>query len=130
MIHHQSPGAYWSGKLICPWSFINCMNRIMADAYLESICWTDTWYLSWISGFVLKLWQNYAIKYSLSLCEWLSIDNYSCMVKNMQLDYAARDKDGPQVWQCYENIVVAVNDILSRIEWSLFFWYWRLTCSW
>ena len=37
------------------------------------------------------------------------------MVKNTQLDYAARDKDGPQVWQCYKNIVVAVNDILSRI---------------
>lgn len=32
-----------------------------------------------------------------------------------RLDYAARDKDAPQVWQCYENIVVAVNDILSRI---------------
>ncbi|XP_061339127.1 psbQ-like protein 3, chloroplastic [Gastrolobium bilobum] len=32
-----------------------------------------------------------------------------------RLDYAARDKDEPQVWQCYENIVVAVNDILSRI---------------
>lgn len=35
--------------------------------------------------------------------------------KIMQLDYAARDKDGPEVWQRYENIVVAVNDILSRI---------------
>jgi hypothetical protein len=33
----------------------------------------------------------------------------------MQLDYAARDKDVAEVWQRYENIVVAVNDILSRI---------------
>jgi hypothetical protein len=33
----------------------------------------------------------------------------------MQLDYAARDQDGPEVWQRYENIVVAVNEILSRI---------------
>ncbi|KAK7333065.1 hypothetical protein VNO80_29825 [Phaseolus coccineus] len=32
-----------------------------------------------------------------------------------RLDYAARDRDGPQVWQCYENIVVAVNDIISRL---------------
>ncbi|RDX60592.1 PsbQ-like protein 3, chloroplastic, partial [Mucuna pruriens] len=41
---------------------------------------------------------------------------YSTLFNNVtRLDYAARDKDGPQVWQCYENIVVAVNDILSRI---------------
>ncbi|TKY47325.1 PsbQ protein 3 [Spatholobus suberectus] len=41
---------------------------------------------------------------------------YSTLFNNVtKLDYAARDKDGPQVWQCYENIVVAVNDILSRI---------------
>lgn len=33
----------------------------------------------------------------------------------MQLDYAARDKDGPEVWKRYENIVVTMNDILSRI---------------
>ncbi|KAK7290296.1 hypothetical protein RIF29_04607 [Crotalaria pallida] len=32
-----------------------------------------------------------------------------------RLDYAARAKDGPQVWQCYENIVGAVSDILTRI---------------
>ncbi|KAK7305606.1 hypothetical protein VNO77_43512 [Canavalia gladiata] len=41
---------------------------------------------------------------------------YSTLFNNVtRLDYAARDKDGPQVWQCYDNIVVAVNDILSRI---------------
>ncbi|CAJ1960707.1 unnamed protein product [Sphenostylis stenocarpa] len=41
---------------------------------------------------------------------------YSTLFNNVtRLDYAARDKDGPQVWECYENIVVAVNDILSRI---------------
>ncbi|RZB81098.1 psbQ-like protein 3, chloroplastic isoform X1 [Glycine soja] len=41
---------------------------------------------------------------------------YSTLFNNVtRLDYAARDKDGPQVWQCYKNIVVAVNDILSRI---------------
>ncbi|XP_019439543.1 PREDICTED: psbQ-like protein 3, chloroplastic isoform X2 [Lupinus angustifolius] len=41
---------------------------------------------------------------------------YSTLFNNVsRLDYAARDKDGPQIWQCYENIVLAVNDILSRI---------------
>jgi len=35
--------------------------------------------------------------------------------ETLQLDYAARDRDGAQVWQCYENIVVAVNDIISRL---------------
>ncbi|KAK7301966.1 hypothetical protein RJT34_12843 [Clitoria ternatea] len=41
---------------------------------------------------------------------------YAYLFNNVtRLDYAARDKDGPQVWQCYENIVVAVNDFLSRI---------------
>ncbi|XP_062101186.1 psbQ-like protein 3, chloroplastic [Humulus lupulus] len=32
-----------------------------------------------------------------------------------KLDYAARDKDAFRVLQCYDNIVVAINDILSRI---------------
>uniref|UniRef100_A0A0F7GXW0 PQL-like protein n=1 Tax=Monsonia marlothii TaxID=163685 RepID=A0A0F7GXW0_9ROSI len=31
------------------------------------------------------------------------------------LDYAARDKDATRVWECYKNIVVALDDILSRI---------------
>uniref|UniRef100_A0A0F7GY34 PQL-like protein n=1 Tax=Erodium texanum TaxID=28960 RepID=A0A0F7GY34_EROTE len=31
------------------------------------------------------------------------------------LDYAARDKDAALVWECYNNIVVALDDILSRI---------------
>lgn len=31
------------------------------------------------------------------------------------LDYAARDRDTARLWECYGNIVVAVNDILSRI---------------
>ncbi|CAJ2640597.1 unnamed protein product [Trifolium pratense] len=41
---------------------------------------------------------------------------YSTLFNNVtRLDYAARDKDGPEVRQRYENIVAAVNDILSRI---------------
>uniref|UniRef100_A0A2N9F6L6 PsbQ-like protein 3, chloroplastic n=1 Tax=Fagus sylvatica TaxID=28930 RepID=A0A2N9F6L6_FAGSY len=41
---------------------------------------------------------------------------YSNLFNNAtRLDYAARDKDASRVWQCYENIVVALNDILSRI---------------
>ncbi|XP_004500474.1 psbQ-like protein 3, chloroplastic [Cicer arietinum] len=41
---------------------------------------------------------------------------YSTLFNNVtRLDYAARDKDGPEVWQRYEIIVAAVNDILSRI---------------
>ncbi|KAF4348200.1 psbQ-like protein 3, chloroplastic [Cannabis sativa] len=32
------------------------------------------------------------------------------------LDYAARDKDAIRVLKCYDNIVVAVNDILSTIS--------------
>ncbi|KAI3758773.1 hypothetical protein L6452_06345 [Arctium lappa] len=31
------------------------------------------------------------------------------------LDYAARDKDVPRVWKLYEDIVVTVEDILSRL---------------
>ncbi|XP_057459794.1 psbQ-like protein 3, chloroplastic [Actinidia eriantha] len=31
------------------------------------------------------------------------------------LDYAARDKDATRVWECYGNIVVALNEILSNI---------------
>ncbi|KAJ1386894.1 PsbQ-like domain superfamily [Sesbania bispinosa] len=41
---------------------------------------------------------------------------YSFLFNNVtRLDYAARDKDGPEVWQRYKNIIVAVNDILSNI---------------
>ncbi|KAJ7964380.1 Oxygen-evolving enhancer protein 3-2, chloroplastic [Quillaja saponaria] len=41
---------------------------------------------------------------------------YSNLFNNVtRLDYAARNKDASRVWQCYENIVIAVNDILSRI---------------
>ncbi|XP_014518124.1 psbQ-like protein 3, chloroplastic [Vigna radiata var. radiata] len=41
---------------------------------------------------------------------------YSTLFNNVtRLDYAARGRDGPQVWRCYENIVVAVNDIISRL---------------
>ncbi|XP_058781986.1 psbQ-like protein 3, chloroplastic [Vicia villosa] len=41
---------------------------------------------------------------------------YSTLFNNVtRLDYAARDKDGAEVWQRYENIVVTMNDILSRI---------------
>ncbi|XP_054796510.1 psbQ-like protein 3, chloroplastic isoform X1 [Prosopis cineraria] len=41
---------------------------------------------------------------------------YSSLFNNVsRLDYAARDKDTQQVRQCYNNIVVAVNGILSRI---------------
>ncbi|XP_076904034.1 psbQ-like protein 3, chloroplastic [Bidens hawaiensis] len=31
------------------------------------------------------------------------------------LDYAARDKDVPRVWSLYEDIVVTLDDILSRV---------------
>ncbi|KAF5792635.1 putative oxygen-evolving enhancer protein [Helianthus annuus] len=31
------------------------------------------------------------------------------------LDYAARDKDVPRVWNLYEEIVVTLDDILSRV---------------
>uniref|UniRef100_A0A0F7CYI1 PQL-like protein n=1 Tax=California macrophylla TaxID=337344 RepID=A0A0F7CYI1_9ROSI len=31
------------------------------------------------------------------------------------LDYAARDNDAATVWECYKNIVIALDDILSRI---------------
>ncbi|KAK4278126.1 hypothetical protein QN277_016017 [Acacia crassicarpa] len=41
---------------------------------------------------------------------------YSSLFNNVsRLDYAARDKDTQQVWQCYNSIAVAVNDILSRL---------------
>ncbi|EXB70645.1 Oxygen-evolving enhancer protein 3-1 [Morus notabilis] len=42
----------------------------------------------------------------------LYFDLFSNVTK---LDYAARDKDASRVLQCYDNIVVALNDILSRI---------------
>ncbi|PON56677.1 Oxygen-evolving enhancer protein [Parasponia andersonii] len=32
-----------------------------------------------------------------------------------KLDYAARDKDASRVLQCYHNIVMTINDILSRV---------------
>ncbi|CAI9787189.1 unnamed protein product [Fraxinus pennsylvanica] len=32
-----------------------------------------------------------------------------------RLDYAARDKDRTRVWECYHSIVLALDDILSRI---------------
>ncbi|XP_057428928.1 psbQ-like protein 3, chloroplastic [Lotus japonicus] len=39
---------------------------------------------------------------------------FSILFNNVsRLDYAARDKDVPEIWRRYENIVVAVNDILS-----------------
>ncbi|KAI3726839.1 hypothetical protein L1987_66645 [Smallanthus sonchifolius] len=31
------------------------------------------------------------------------------------LDYAARDKDVPRIWNLYEDIVVTLDDILSRV---------------
>lgn len=34
---------------------------------------------------------------------------------NLQLDYAARDMDASRVLQCYDNIEIAVKDILSII---------------
>lgn len=32
-----------------------------------------------------------------------------------RLDYAARDKDVPLIWDCYDNVVIALNNILSRL---------------
>ncbi|KAI9160679.1 hypothetical protein LWI28_010601 [Acer negundo] len=41
---------------------------------------------------------------------------YSDLFNNVtKLDYATRDKDESRVWQCYENIVVALDGILSTI---------------
>ncbi|KAF5479316.1 hypothetical protein F2P56_000149 [Juglans regia] len=41
---------------------------------------------------------------------------YSNLFNNAtKLDYAAKYKDASLVWQCYENIVLALNEILSRI---------------
>ncbi|KAL5745187.1 hypothetical protein ACOSP7_026333 [Xanthoceras sorbifolium] len=41
---------------------------------------------------------------------------YSDLFNNVtKLDYAARDRDASRVWQRYENIVNALNEILSRI---------------
>lgn len=33
----------------------------------------------------------------------------------LQLDYAARDKDASLIRQCYENIVLVLNEVLSRL---------------
>ncbi|XP_060206532.1 psbQ-like protein 3, chloroplastic [Lycium barbarum] len=32
-----------------------------------------------------------------------------------RMDFAARDKDVPRVWECYDNIVLELNNILSRL---------------
>ncbi|KAK9106390.1 hypothetical protein Syun_022401 [Stephania yunnanensis] len=41
---------------------------------------------------------------------------YSQLFNNVtRLDYAARREDAAQVWECYNNIVTALNDILSRL---------------
>lgn len=41
---------------------------------------------------------------------------FSILFNNVtKLDYAARDEDESRVLQCYENIVFALNDILSKI---------------
>ncbi|KAK6266673.1 hypothetical protein QUC31_017510 [Theobroma cacao] len=41
---------------------------------------------------------------------------YSNLFNNVtKLDYAARDEDASRVWQCYDNIVLALNDILSKL---------------
>ncbi|XP_022962345.1 psbQ-like protein 3, chloroplastic isoform X1 [Cucurbita moschata] len=41
---------------------------------------------------------------------------YSLLFNNVtRMDYAARDKDAERVRQCYDNIVMAISDILSRI---------------
>ncbi|XP_022728172.1 psbQ-like protein 3, chloroplastic [Durio zibethinus] len=41
---------------------------------------------------------------------------YSNLFNNVtKLDYAARDEDASGVWQCYENIVLSLNDILSKL---------------
>ncbi|KAF2300542.1 hypothetical protein GH714_013982 [Hevea brasiliensis] len=41
---------------------------------------------------------------------------YSDLFNNVtKLDYAARDQNASLVWQCYGNIVVALDDILGRI---------------
>ncbi|KAK4362304.1 hypothetical protein RND71_017545 [Anisodus tanguticus] len=33
-----------------------------------------------------------------------------------RMDFAARDKDVPRVWECYDNIVLELNNLLSRLR--------------
>ncbi|OMP08920.1 Photosystem II PsbQ, oxygen evolving complex [Corchorus olitorius] len=41
---------------------------------------------------------------------------YSYLFNNVtKLDYAAREEDSSRVSQCYDNIVLALNDILSKL---------------
>lgn len=41
---------------------------------------------------------------------------YSVLFNNVtRMDFAARDKDVPRVWECYDNIVIALNNLLSRL---------------
>lgn len=41
---------------------------------------------------------------------------YSYLFNNvMRLDYAVRDRDTTRIWECYGNVVVALDDFLSRI---------------
>uniref|UniRef100_A0A0F7GX11 PQL-like protein n=1 Tax=Melianthus villosus TaxID=377280 RepID=A0A0F7GX11_9ROSI len=41
---------------------------------------------------------------------------YSDLFNNVtRLDYAARDRDGLRIRKCYDNIVLALNDILSKL---------------
>ncbi|CAN4086245.1 unnamed protein product [Withania somnifera] len=42
---------------------------------------------------------------------------YSILFNNVtRMDFAARDKDVPRVWECYDNIVLALNNLLSRLQ--------------
>ncbi|GMH13285.1 hypothetical protein Nepgr_015126 [Nepenthes gracilis] len=42
---------------------------------------------------------------------------YSDLFNNVtKIDYAARDKDTARVWECYNNMEAALNDLLSKIQ--------------
>ncbi|KAM3380835.1 psbQ-like protein 3, chloroplastic [Capsicum galapagoense] len=42
---------------------------------------------------------------------------YSLLFNNVsRMDFAARDKDVPRVWECYDSIVIALNNLLPRLQ--------------
>lgn len=59
----------------------------------------------------LCVWSEITKNFVLFFFEFVFIFGFG----DLQMDYAARDKDAERVWQCYNNIVMAISDILSRI---------------
>ncbi|XP_010318860.1 psbQ-like protein 3, chloroplastic [Solanum lycopersicum] len=41
---------------------------------------------------------------------------YSILFNNVtKMDFAARDRNVPRLWECYDNIVIALNNLMSRL---------------